>query len=474
MRVFSAPALVAVATAMTLSACAVAPVDTTRRSASDATLPIVVPVEKSPAVFVDDLAPTASWQVLFDRARQLVEWRSSTPLDGLELHLVDDGVIATEINRETRRLVHAQFKNSAYAERFINKITDAQSGTYLALYSAHHNAVFVSKPLLDHFMRGIEDDGLAQRAAFALFVHEAVHAADDRRHDINKVRTLDFRAAFAQSAVYEGHAQWQSRKLCVIAGCLDGLDALDRFMFGTVAGPNQASQSANALSRNVIEYAYVEGERFIDSLASRPNGEQALERLLSAPPVDPIQILDPPSWPDNRRELRNLNLFASLDQLDHPWNGNRYERIQTSPLKGVNLRADPARRAAAVDGFTRLLTAMASMEIHAMDSADAPVDLTILEGESDGTAVLFARTLHANNLSHADATELETLRDGVTTLYSTRRTGAADTIAHTMVGVRGRHILQLAGVGTNPDVMEAYAIGALEQLAAISAASLSN
>lgn len=447
-----------IAAALLASACS---------STSDLTAPTVVPTGEPRAAdaLIQGLSADASTQDIFDRARELVAWRSSTPLDELQLRLVDDATIAQEVKRETRLLVNAQIRNTAYADQFVERITQAQSGTYLALYSSHLDAVLVSETLLAQFLGSIQNKALAQRALLALFLHEAVHAADDRRHNINQVRTLDFRAAFAQSAIFEGHAQWHTRQLCEIAACLDGLQALDRFMFGNT-GPNQRAQSGNALSRNVIEYAYVEGERFIDAVARRDNGEHELERLLANPPVDPVQILDPTSWPNHRREQRNTKLIQAMSQHPHPWNGPGFEQIQTSPLKGINLRADPSKRSAAVDGFTRLLTAMASMEIHAVSEPErAPVDLTILEGESEATALLFARTLHANNLARSDGHEASSKVDGRIRLFTSSREHSNGEQAHTLVGVHGRHIVQLIGLDDSLQSLENFARGALQQLA---------
>ena len=408
---------------------------------------------------------------LFAQATQLVEARSRTSLEGLSLHIVGDTDIDTEVEQETQRLVKAQFSHAGYADYFVDRIMGTQTGTYLALYSARRDAVLVSEQMLQRFLHNIEDEAVARRAVLALLVHEAVHAADDRRHDLSSVRKLDFRAAFAQSAVFEGHAQWQTRQVCEDAGCLDGLQSLDRFIFGE-ATPNQQSQSSSALSRNVIEYAYVEGERFIDALASRDEGNKVLEHLLSHPPEDPIQILDPTSWPDKSREQRNRSLIESIEAIEHPWNGEDYELVQTSPLKGVNLRSNPERRAAAIDGFTRLLTAMAAIEIHPIkENGSRPIDLTILQGQSHDTAMLFARTLHANNTAHEGTTNLGLRRFGDTMLWSTKRTDPAITSykrADMIVGVNDRYIIQLAAADIDAQTLEAYARAALEQLSELS------
>ncbi len=404
---------------------------------------------------------------VFATARKLVESHSGTSLDGLSLHVVSDARIDVEVREETRSLALAQFNSPNYANYFVERVMQAQSGTYLALYSARHNAIFTSRRLLERFVAGIDDTTIAHEAVLALLIHEAVHAADDRRHNINAVRTLDFRAAFAQSAVYEGHAQWQTRQLCALAACVEGLQRLDRFMFGD-ARANQALQPSTAVSRNVIEYAYIEGERFIGSLATRQRGPQLLEQLLGDPPVDPIQILDPDSWPNNARERRNHSLVAALADLQHHWNSTGFRHVQTSPLKGVNLRADPARRAAAVDGFTRLLTAMAAVEIHdTRDKHKPPVEVTLLEGITAETASLFARTLQSNNVSRRAVSAESVDEAGATRLLRTTRTikrGRAHSRINTLVAFNGRYVLQLVAVDSDSSLLDDYASKALDSL----------
>ena len=337
----------------------------------------------------------------FVRARALVADDIGVELDDLELVVADDARIDELVRRETRRLVRAQFDDPVFAERFVERMMRGQRGTFVALYSPATGSVLVNRRLFDEYTGSVAgSEPVREAATLALMIHEIVHAADDRRHDIDGTRTLDFRASFAESAVYEGHAQWRTRRLCERAGCLAGLDALDAFMFQGPDGspaPNRIAQSAVALSRNVLEYSYVEGERFVASLSRRPDAEAALARLLSAPPKDPVQILDPESWPDAGRERRNRRMLDAASDFDHPWHAPGWARVETSPLKGVNLRADPARRVAAVEGFTRLLVAMGALELHDQRDPDGrSIEVTLLEGESAETAALFASTLHAN------------------------------------------------------------------------------
>jgi len=139
----------------------------------------------------------------FERARTLVGYRRGLDLDALALDIVDDATIDVQVRLETERLVTRQFHDPRYAQHFVERVMHGQSGTYAALYVARQDRVLVSLRALNAFLDGLDDAALQADALLALMIHEVVHAADDREYDIDAVRTLDFRAAFAQSAVYE-------------------------------------------------------------------------------------------------------------------------------------------------------------------------------------------------------------------------------------------------------------------------------
>jgi len=400
----------------------------------------------------------------FERARTLVGYRRGLDLDALALDIVDDATIDVQVRLETERLVTRQFHDPRYAQHFVERVMHGQSGTYAALYVARQDRVLVSLRALNAFLDGLDDAALQADALLALMIHEVVHAADDREYDIDAVRTLDFRAAFAQSAVYEGHAQWTTRQVCARNDCLDGLDALDRFMFGDPVPADPLVPSGGSLSRNVLEYAYVEGERFVAALAERDGGERALQRLLAQPPIDPIQILDPDGWPNGGRDRRNRDLLGGAARAAHPWTrgeGASPARsvVAASPLKGVNLRSDPERRRAAIDGFTRLLVSMVALELHdERDTGAIPVAMTMLQAESASTAALFADTLHANNRRQADTGQVSgATGDGIRLSRTATGSAASGGPTRTLVAVHGDVVLQLVAVGETRAMLDDYA-----------------
>lgn len=351
-----------------------------------------------------------SIQGLYKKAKSLVEDHFDISLEEVELSIVANSVIEKEVERETRALIFPQFANKKYAELFLSNIVSDQAGTYAALYAHKGRRILVNRPLLTSFINSIEQRGnasrkeLAEQALMALLIHEAVHAADDKMHQIHDRRELNFRASFSQSAAYEGHAQLVTRILCKSTGCTPGFHALDKFMFDAPEPTDPVARSMQAVSRNVLEYSYVEGERFLKSLSDRKNGKKLIKEVLRSPPADPVQILDPSSFPDNQRIKRNRLMFSSMTSLDHPWNNFPWAVIETSPIKGLDMRDNPARRAATIDGFTRLITAMVGAQVYDQSSeAIRPIEVALIQTESEATADALAETFHRQSLSRPDS-----------------------------------------------------------------------
>ena len=418
--------------------------------------------------WIDDIHP------LYDHARKLVEQELNVDLSHIRLLIVDDDPITAEVSRETRRLVTEQFGHSNFSEQFLSRVMQAQAGTYAALFTSRLKAIMVSRKMLANYERSLPNDPVIQSAALTtLLIHELVHAADDQRYQIHAKRALNFRASFAQSATFEGHAQWVTRRICAQNGCSIGLQALDNFMFSRNDNPKHLTQPVEAISRNVLEYSYVEGERFITSLAERKGGDRLIEQLLTAPPYDPIQILSPASFPDIDREKRNQRLINASLNIDHTWVNGPWIGVETSPLKGVDLRADPSRRQAAVDGFTRLIQGMVAMQLYDRSNPQAnPLEVTLLHAESANTARLFARTLHENaQLADAVFDEEPLLIDTGAGHQQTPmrmhvfRTAIDSEVPYrTAIGLSGPYVVQIAGAAEVVEQMDDYAIRVLLNL----------
>jgi len=427
----------------------------------------------------------------FQHARMLIEARTETDLSAIGLRLVDDVDMSDEVDYETRRLVEGRLGKTRLSAQISGSLHDDHKGTYAALYSGRSQTVLVSRDMLERYLASLPSDRQRRdNALLVLMLHELVHAADDVRHGIHANRTLDFRASFAQSAVYEGHAQWQTREICREHECLDGLDALSNFMFGrpanTSAGGRRGDTTTRTVAvkdramplseRNLLEYSYIEGERFVAGLAARRNGARLIEQLLASPPDDPLQILDPGSYPNDARELRNRELLDKARSVAHVWLEPGIDRriaVETSPLKGVNLQGAPERRKAAIDGFTRLVTAMVAIQFHDPEATTlSPVEVTLLQTDTPRIATLFAETLKAHaaipGSRNRDVDDPPSSADTwpATSLYRGESPGLDGRRWFTSIASAGTFVVQASGHETDPENVDRYVLGALEGLLA--------
>ena len=353
---------------------------------------------------------------LYSFAQQEVGDHFGLSLEDVNLKLADNSELEFFVRRETVNLSHAVFHNQRFAEFFVNKVMQDQAGTYAGLYVSPENRVILNRDLLTVFRDILKADAAAASAMqqrelvgqslLALLIHELVHAADNKRFQIHARRSLNFRSSVAQSAVFEGHAQLATREICSKLNCLNGLQRLDAFMFEAPEPADPVARSLQAVSRNVLEYAYVEGERFLQALKRSPNGTQRLESALRNPPEDPVQILDPDNFPDIERVNRNRTIFQKLQNVEHKWNSPQYALIETSPIKGLDIRNDPERRAATKEGFTQLIRSMVGAQLFDQQASKIlPIEITVMQTENADTADLFANSFQQKaSRSSADST----------------------------------------------------------------------
>jgi len=133
-----------------------------------------------------DLTEDASIRTLYSIARNLVERRFDVRLDNITLEI------------------------------FVNRVMQDQTGSYAGLFVHPENTILLNRDLLDVFQQRLKSQSKRVKAEsiLSLLIHELVHAADNERYQIHAKRELNFRASVAQSAVFEGHAQFATREIC--------------------------------------------------------------------------------------------------------------------------------------------------------------------------------------------------------------------------------------------------------------------
>lgn len=180
--------------------------------------------------------------------------------------------------------------------------------------------------------RLLDDDVLR-----AVIVHELCHALDDKAHDFTamllKASTVD--AANAVSAIIEGHAQHQARKICAQAGWSDGFERYTGIVGALPeGGPDMGEAVKMVLSARAREFgfAYHEGERFVAAI-EKAGGAKALDEMFRRPPADAEEILSPEWYLDPKK--RPATVFELEPALDR-FAGGYDPKIWTATRMGLN------------------------------------------------------------------------------------------------------------------------------------------
>ncbi len=300
----------------------------------------------------------------------------------IDLSFVNASVVGTSsIRRQARQsllgaLSH-DIQNNDFAESLVDNMLSAQTASVLAIYSPQDKAILLHRDNLDHYLQSQESQSSLKASMQALLIHELIHAADDVRFEAFDRFGVSYQEVFAKSTIVEGHAQWHTRRLCQIAGCSAAFASLNEYMFDVDTSDDPALQYIQNRNFKNLEFVYREGERFIDQLMQRPNGQQLVTLAFEQPPRDSIQIIDPDSFPNRDREIRNLALSTAIKQSAKPWADNQKGLLRRNVLAAAAFSVNPEAREPIVDFYTSKILAAAKHEYYDRTS-EVPIPISVI------------------------------------------------------------------------------------------------
>jgi len=339
-----------------------------------------------------------SW---FVEARNAVDKRMKTDLSGVTLQITDTQGIAVHAKTSLMHALEYDLDNKLFAESLVNNILTLQTESVLAIYAPSVKQILLHDSNLEKYLKNLKTD--KKQALQALLVHELIHAADDQKHNAFKHHSMSYQEVFAKSAVVEGHAQWQTRKICKSIGCSSAFDNLNTYMFDSGSPDDPALQYVQDRSFKNLEFVYKEGERFIDNLQKRKNPKAALALAFNNPPRDSIQIIDPDSFPNRAREKRNDALSVVIENAAKPWNKNGTGSLKRNILAAAAFSVDPAARQPIVNFYTSKILAATKHEFYEhASSTPIPVAVIALQTDSNSTARKTASLIFESTLNTYD------------------------------------------------------------------------
>jgi hypothetical protein len=372
--------LLVTAALVALTACTRAPV--TQNS------PVIIPAVDSGArttmvrpALSDEFAP---W---FDEARTLVQQELNIDLTHVYAQVVDSDSIREHAKDSLMRALSHDLNNSRFAEMLVSNILNAQSDSVLAIYSPAQRSILIHRDNLNEYFNSVTDRTTRKAALQALMLHELIHAADDAKHNVFDQSGVSYQEVFSKSTILEGHAQWQTRRLCELASCGHAFGLLNDYMFNLNNVQDPALKYIQKRNFKNLEFVYREGERFVDHLMQKPQGNALLLQAIKQPPRDSLQIIDPESFPNKNREARNRLLADTIKNSVKPWSKAERGLLTRNILAAAAFTTNPETRDPIIEFYTERVVAAAKHEYYdKSNDIPLPVAITVMQTDNDTTA----------------------------------------------------------------------------------------
>ena len=237
-------------------------------------------VEKAGSAGVSALSatshiPPAQLQALlhttFNDAKSAVAGFTGVNLSRILMTLADADQVTHLIRSSLDESLANDLPDKTLRSRLINDMATDQASSVLALYSPGQKAILIQPDNVKKYLSQSNSRSQQRKAVLALFVHELLHAADDYRYNAFGGNDATYAEKVARSAVIEGHAQLQTRRLCLKLHCNAAFNRLNRYMFARTEIDSRALAYHQNRHLQNLEFIYKEGERFVSALSARTN-----------------------------------------------------------------------------------------------------------------------------------------------------------------------------------------------------------
>ena len=345
--------------------------------------------------------------------------------------------------------------------------------TVQAVYDPFAKRIVVNQQNLKHYIGILNHRGIgARNAAMTVLIHELIHAADDKQYDLVAIEQRHKGDTLGVYMVAEGHAELETERLCVQAGCSSAFRMAQIEFHG--ADPHDTDQTL-LTSQNNNGLLYVQSRKFLKALSERDADGSLLQQALNTPPGDVLEFFDPASFPDTARAHRRERIYQVLESVNLESNGSPILKIPKAVFDESDLPENSQQRVAYVREYKNNTLASGGMSYIEQDDQDLnSVFIELYEAPSPKAAFriqqdfiekrqAFTRRLRAAGIdvSHPDGYELQAMSAALPQKaqryvidFKRRDTGETVRLITTYM-VEGRHLVVVINSDDNQKNQEA-------------------
>ena len=242
-------------------------------------------------------------------AKQIVGNDRGLDFDDLSIHFEPEETIHTLYTEwyESNLLNDINY-HPFVTTSFFNIWVDNFVKNNIGMYLLGENTILINEEMLIGEAKrwNRNHDIPLKSVVMSLLIHEIVHAADDAQFDLYKLYRINSGSHLHIEMLIEGHAEQQTEKYCISAGCHD-LFLLQK------ATLNSIDVEDEVYIKNNFYLKYGQGYHFFRKLAERnPSLTQA---ALKFPPSSVLELFRPRDYPDHYRATVKDRLIKIAEGL---------------------------------------------------------------------------------------------------------------------------------------------------------------
>lgn len=194
----------------------------------------------------------------------------------------------------------------------------------LGIYDISSKEILICQenfPFLAEFVNMPELDQLD--VLKAVLIHEASHAVADKRWDLRaSMKDLEDAEHLAGlSAVIEGYAQYEARKICTKEGLSEGFEIFTAAVGASPETDDEVEKLMLDAAIANVGFQYYDGEDFVQAIV-QAEGEEAIAGLFENPPTSHAYVSRPDWYLDpSIAETGTIDLAALLDSFEEAYAG---------------------------------------------------------------------------------------------------------------------------------------------------------